>query len=204
MEQENKEQFENEKQETSEVMQNETAQASEEEIVAEVVEEDNSRRSRKKRSERQIDELHNKVEEMGTKLSEMNDKYMRLYSEYENYRKRTGAEKAALILNGGKDVIKLMLPVVDDMERALSNMADGDAAKEGMQLILKNMLNALQQKGLKPMEAMGVKFDENYHEAVTQIPAPTPEVKGTVIDVVKKGYFLNEEVIRFAQVVVAN
>ena len=166
-------------------------------------EEDHSRRGRKKRIERHNDELNAKVEEMGHKLAEMNDKYMRIYSEYENYRKRTSLEKAGLILNGGKDVIKLMLPIVDDMERAIANMAETDSAREGMQLILKNMLNALQQKGLKPMEAMGVKFDENYHEAITQIPAPTPEAKGTVIDVVKKGYFLNDEVLRFAQVVVA-
>ncbi|MBR3828006.1 MAG: nucleotide exchange factor GrpE, partial [Bacteroidales bacterium] len=116
----------------------------------------------------------------------------------------TTAEKASLILNGGKDVIKLMLPIIDDMERALANMAEGDAAREGMQLILKNMMSALQQKGLKPMEAKGAKFDENYHEAITQIPAPVPEAKGTVIDVVKKGYFLNDDVLRFAQVVVAN
>lgn len=166
--------------------------------------EDNSRRGRKKRVERHNEELNAKVEEMGHKLAEMNDKYMRIYSEYENYRKRTSAEKASLILNGGKDVIKLMLPVIDDMERALENMAEGDAAKEGMQLILKNMMNALQQKGLKPMDAKGLKFDENFHEAITQIPTPTPEAKGTVIDVVKKGYFLNDEVLRFAQVVVAN
>ncbi len=167
-------------------------------------EEDKSRRGRKKRAERQIEELNSKIESMGAKLAEMNDKYMRIYSEYENYRKRTNAEKAGLILNGGKDVIKLMLPVIDDMERALANMVEGDAAKEGMQLILKNMMNALQQKGLKPMEARGAKFDENFHEAITQVPAPTPEAKGTVIDVVKKGYYLNEEVLRFAQVVVAN
>lgn len=162
------------------------------------------RRARKRRAARQIDELNEKVEQMGTKLAEMNDKYMRVYSEYENYRKRTSAEKASLILNGGKDVIKLMLPILDDMERALVNMSDDDAAKEGMQLIYKNMLNALQQKGLKAMEAKDVKFDENYHEAITQIPAPTPEAKGMVIDVVKKGYFLNDDVLRFAQVVVAN
>ncbi|MBO4306903.1 MAG: nucleotide exchange factor GrpE [Bacteroidales bacterium] len=163
---------------------------------------DNNRKNRRRRSERHANELNAKVEEMGRKLVEMNDKYMRIYSEYENYRKRTNAEKAGLILNGGKDVIKLMLPVIDDMERALDNLADGDAAKEGMQLILKNMLNALQQKGLRPMEAKGAKFDENFHEAITQIPAPSPEFKGMVMDVVKKGYFLNDEVLRFAQVVV--
>ncbi|MBP5190543.1 MAG: nucleotide exchange factor GrpE [Bacteroidales bacterium] len=206
MEQKEKEEKFEQEQDT---IQTETTQKESETVVNEAAEEkmnneEHRRKSRRKRSERQCEELNNKVEEMGTKLAEMNDKYMRIYSEYENYRKRTSAEKASLILNGGKDVIKLMLPVIDDMERALANMGDDNTAKEGMQLILKNMMNALQQKGLKPMEALGVKFDENYHEAITQIPAPAPEAKGTVIDVVKKGYFLNDEVLRFAQVVVAN
>lgn len=178
-------------------------EAAEEMAAEQKKQEETGRRARKKRMERHVDELNEKVEQMGLKLAEMNDKYMRVYSEYENYRKRTSAEKASLILNGGKDVIKLMLPVLDDMERALANLAEGDAAREGMELIYKNMMNALQQKGLKPMEAKGVKFDENFHEAITQIPAPTPEAKGTVLDVVKKGYFLNDDVIRFAQVVVA-
>lgn len=178
-------------------------EAAEEMAAEQKKQEETGRRARKKRMERHIDELNEKVEQMGLKLAEMNDKYMRVYSEYENYRKRTSAEKASLILNGGKDVIKLMLPVLDDMERALANLAEGDTAREGMELIYKNMMNALQQKGLKPMEAKGVKFDENFHEAITQIPAPTPEAKGTVLDVVKKGYFLNDDVIRFAQVVVA-
>lgn len=178
-------------------------QAAEEMAAEQKKQEETGRRARKKRMERHVDELNEKVEQMGLKLAEMNDKYMRVYSEYENYRKRTSAEKASLVLNGGKDVIKLMLPVLDDMERALANMAEGDAAREGMELIYKNMMNALQQKGLKPIEAMGAKFDENFHEAITQIPAPTPEAKGTVLDVVKKGYFLNDDVIRFAQVVVA-
>ena len=206
MEQENKEQVENEQIEKEQTVNQEETMAADNNASADETaqEEDHSRRSRKKRAERQVDELTAKVEDMGRKMAEINDKYMRIYSEYENYRKRTSAEKAGLILNGGKDVIKLMLPIVDDMERAVANMGDGDAAKEGMQLILKNMLNALQQKGLKPMEAMGAKFDENFHEAITQIPAPSPEAKGTVVDVVKKGYFLNDEVLRFAQVVVAN
>lgn len=206
MEQENKEQVENEQIEKEQTVNQEETMAADDNASADETaqEEDHSRRSRKKRAERQVDELTAKVEDMGRKMAEINDKYMRIYSEYENYRKRTSAEKAGLILNGGKDVIKLMLPIVDDMERAVANMGDGDAAKEGMQLILKNMLNALQQKGLKPMEAMGAKFDESFHEAITQIPAPSPEAKGTVVDVVKKGYFLNDEVLRFAQVVVAN
>lgn len=162
-----------------------------------------SKKDKKKRHDREVEDLTEKVEELGAKLQEVNDKYQRVYAEYENYRKRTTAEKTELILNGGKDVIKAMLSVLDDMERALDNLSDDDAAKEGMMLVYKNMLKPLEQRGLKAMEAKGAKFDENYHEAITQIPAPTPEVKGTVIDVVKKGYFLHDDVLRFAQVVVA-
>ena len=142
---------------------------------------DTGRKGRKKRAERQLDEANQKVEEMGKKLAEINDKYMRVYSEYENYRKRTSAEKAELILNGGKDVIKTMLPVLDDMERALANMVDGDTAKEGMQLIYKNMMNALQQKGLKA-DGGGI-FQSSWHSyspwsAVTAFSAEDGEKWG--------------------------
>lgn len=142
------------------------------------------------------------VQQLGEKLAQLNDKYLRLYSEYENYRKHTRNEKADLILNGGRDVIKSVLPVIDDMERALQAMPDGDAAKEGVQLICNKMLTILSQKGLKPIEAVGEKFDESLHEAVTQVAAPTEAQKGTVIDVIEKGYFLNEKVLRYAKVVV--
>lgn len=143
-----------------------------------------------------------KLQELGEKLAEMNDKYLRLYSEYENYRKRTTGEKADLILNGGKDVLKSILPVVDDMERALLAMTD-ENAKEGVQLIYNKLMNTLQQKGVKPIEAKGAKFDENLHEAVTQFPAQDESQKGLVIDVVEKGYYLNDKVLRYAKVVVA-
>ena len=145
-----------------------------------------------------------KLQEMGEKLAEMNDKYLRLYSEYENYRKRTNTEKAELIINGSKETIKAILPVVDDMERALQAMAEGDSAKEGVQLIYNKMMTILGQKGLKPIEAKGQKFDENLHEAVTQFPAADESQKGQVIDVVEKGYYLNDKVLRYAKVVVAS
>lgn len=160
------------------------------------------KKDRKKRHERHEEHEH-KVQEMGEKLSEMNDKYLRLYSEYENYRKRTTAEKADLIINGSKDMIKAILPVVDDMERALSAMADSETTKEGVQLIYNKLMNILSQKGLKPIEAKGEKFDENLHEAVTQFPASEEGQKGLVVDVVEKGYFLNDKVLRYAKVVVA-
>ena len=99
-------------------------------------------------------------------------------------------------------MLKSILPVVDDMERALLAMTD-ENAKEGVQLIYNKLMNTLQQKGVKPIEAKGAKFDENLHEAVTQFPAQDESQKGLVIDVVEKGYYLNDKVLRYAKVVVA-
>ena len=160
------------------------------------------KREHKRRGDKHDDSTE-KLQEMGEKLAEAQDKYVRLYSEYENYRKRTNMEKADLIINGGKEMIKAVLPVVDDMERALSAMSDEEAAKEGVQLIFNKLMNILAQKGLKPIEAKGQKFDENLHEAVTQFPASEEGQKGTVVDVVEKGYYLNDKVLRYAKVVVA-
>lgn len=160
------------------------------------------RREQKKRADKQSDNTE-MIQELGQKLVEANDKYVRMYSEYENYRKRTNLEKADLILNGGKDVVKAVLPVVDDIERALQAMGDEENAKEGVQLIYNKLMNILSQKGLKPIEAKGCKFDENLHEAVTQFPAADESQKGMVVDVVEKGYFLNDKVLRYAKVVVA-
>ena len=115
-----------------------------------------------------------KLQEMGEKLATLNDKYLRLYSEYENYRKRTNLEKADLLINGSREMMKAILPVIDDFERALAVKSDD----EGVQLIYNKMMKILEQKGLKAMEAKGEKFDESMHEAVTQIPAPAPEQKG--------------------------
>ena len=139
-----------------------------------------------------------KLQEIGEKLAEMNDKYLRLYSEYENYRKRTNQEKADLLLNGSREMMKAILPVIDDFERALAATED-----EGVRLIYNKMLKILEQKGLKAMEVKGEKFDENLHEAITRIPATEEGMKGVVVDVVEKGYYLNDKVLRYAKVVVA-
>ena len=139
-----------------------------------------------------------KVQEMGEKLAEMNDKYLRLYSEYENYRKRTNLEKADLLINGSREMMKAILPVIDDFERALAATED-----EGVKLIYNKMMRILEQKGLKAMEVKGAKFDESLHEAITQIPAPEESQKGLVMDVIEKGYYLNDKVLRYAKVVVA-
>jgi len=140
-------------------------------------------------------------------LSEMKDKYLRLYSDFENFRRRTAKEKLDLISNAGEELMKALIPVLDDFERAMKAAEKNDSeelkpVKEGVQLIYNKFLKTLQSKGLKAMEDLKEKpFDTELHEAITQIPAPTPELKGKVLDVIEKGYFLNEKVIRYAKVV---
>ena len=146
-----------------------------------------------------------KVQEMGEKLAELNDKYLRLYSEYENYRKRTNMEKADLLLNGSREMMKAILPVIDDFERALKNMKNADdvnAVLEGVELIYKKFIDILAKQGVSIIETKEADFDVDVHEAVAQLPAPTPELKGKVMDCTLTGYKLNEKVIRHAQVVV--
>ena len=172
------------------------------EAAAEAEKEQDVKPEKEKDGKKKKEKPQDKIQEMGEKLAEMNDKYVRLYSEFENYRKRTSAEKADLILNGGKDVIKAILPIVDDMERALQNTQD-EAAREGLQLIFNKLMTTLQQKGLKPIECKGEKFDENIHDAVMQMPAADETQKNIIMDVVEKGYYLNDKVLRHPKVVVA-
>lgn len=147
-----------------------------------------------------------KVEDLGQKLIEMNDKYLRLYSDFENYRKRTSKEKLDMIKFASEDTIKDLLPIIDDYERAMEDIDNqdiSDTTKEGLRLIYSKLMNTLTQKGVKPINAKGELFDENIHEAVTQIPAQCDEDKGRVIDEITKGYFMFDKVIRFSKVVVA-
>jgi len=141
-------------------------------------------------------------------LAEAKDKYLRLYSEFENYRRRTSKEKLELIQTATEGLITSLLPIVDDFERAeKSNQEDADvkSVQEGMTLIANKFNNTLVQKGLKVMESkQGIAFDPEIHEAITQIPAPSKKLKGKVVDVVEKGYFLGEKVVRFAKVVIGN
>src|SRR5690554_2497124 len=143
-------------------------------------------------------------EQLEMKLTELNDKYLRLYSDFENFRKRTIKEKGDLIMNASEGVVKDMLPILDDFERAMDNnqtSSDADAIKEGFQLIYNKFNNALLSKGLKAMDSKGEVFDIDHHEAITNIPVDKKQ-KGKVVDVVEKGYFLNDKVLRYAKVVV--
>ncbi len=137
------------------------------------------------------------------KVDELTDKHLRLYSEFDNYRKRSVREKADLLKSAAGELIKEMLPMLDDMERALDTIPENQQeARKGMELIHQKLKDLLRKKGLKEMEAIGKPFDTDYHEAITQIPAPQPEMKGMVVDVVEKGYFLHDKVLRYAKVVV--
>jgi molecular chaperone GrpE len=138
-------------------------------------------------------------------LAEMKDKYLRLYSDFENFKRRTSKERVEFFKTAGQEIIAAMLPVLDDFERATKSMdtaKDVSAVKEGVTLVHHKLKNILTQKGLKEMEAQGKDFDADFHEAITNIPAPSPELKGKVVDAVEKGYFLGDKVIRYAKVVV--
>ena len=145
------------------------------------------------------------VEKMRQELEEQKDKYLRLVAEFDNYKRRTAKERIELIQTAGKEVITDMLDVLDDCDRAekqLQTSNDIAQLKEGVQLIFNKFRNKLQAKGLKAMESLNKDFDVEKHEAITEIPAPSKELKGKVLDEVQKGYYLNDKLIRFAKVVV--
>ena len=139
------------------------------------------------------------------RIAELEKERLYKQAEFDNFRKRIIKEKAELILNGGRKVLEAMLPVIDDLERALQHMEkaeDVDAVKEGVDLIYKKFLKVMEAQGVTQMKTEGADFNTDFHEAVTQFPAPSDEMKGKVIDCTEKGYMLNDTVLRFAKVVV--
>ena len=145
-------------------------------------------------------------ETLKVELQQEKDKFLRLFAEFENYKKRTSKERIELFSTASEDVMRKLLPVVDDFERALIHIEDDKEAEElrkGVLLIYQKLLNTLEQKGLKAIQVeKGEPFNADNHEAVTQIPAPTDDLKGKIIDVIEKGYTLGEKVIRFPKVVI--
>jgi molecular chaperone GrpE len=136
---------------------------------------------------------------------EMNDRYMRLYAEFDNFRRRTQKEKVELMGTASSGVLKDLIPVLDDFERAITyneTAQEIDSVKEGFGLIYSKYKLILESKGLKPMNSKGQPFDSELHEAIANIPAPSDDLRGKIIDDVEKGYLLNEKVVRFAKVVV--
>lgn len=137
----------------------------------------------------------------------LNDKYLRLFAEFDNFKRRTQKERIELLQTAGKDVIVSLLPVLDDFDRAnkaMENSTDIDSIREGINLVHQKLKNTLVQKGLKEIESINTAFNTDNHEAITKIPAPNEDLKGKVIDELEKGYTLNDKVIRFAKVVVGS
>jgi molecular chaperone GrpE len=137
----------------------------------------------------------------------LNDKYLRLFAEFDNFKRRTQKERTELLQTAGKDVIISLLPVLDDFDRAnkaIESATDINPIREGISLVHNKLKNLLAQKGLKEMESINTPFDTDNHEAITKIPAPNDDLKGKVIDELEKGYTLNDKVIRFAKVVVGS
>lgn len=153
----------------------------------------------------EVENAPSPVDTLKEELTLANDKYLRLYAEFDNFRRRTIKEREDARKMEGKDLVVSLLPVLDDFERALramENAADVTAVKEGVTLVQNKLKKVLSQKGLKEMETIGSPFDPELQEAITNIPAPTDELKGKVIDEMEKGYYLNDKVVRFAKVIV--
>jgi len=147
------------------------------------------------------------VEILKEELALANDKYLRLYAEFDNFRRRTIKEREEARKMEGKELIVSLLPVLDDFERALKSIekaTDVAPVKEGVILVQNKLKNTLAQKGLKPMETIGAPFDPELQEAITNIPAPSEDMVGKVVDEMEKGYFLNDKVVRFAKVIVGS
>lgn len=184
------------KEELNEELQNEQAQATENNMP----ETNNEHEA----TDKECDDT-DKMALLEEELAQMKDKYLRQVAEFDNYRKRTIKEKAELILNGGEKVLGAMLPVLDDLERAMANIENSDdvtTLKEGVELIIDKLMKTLSAQGLKKMDTVGAEFDTDYHEAVALIPAQEDAQKNHVIDCVQQGYMINEKVIRHAKVVV--
>jgi molecular chaperone GrpE len=145
------------------------------------------------------------LEKLKEEVQSQKDKYLRLFAEFDNFRKRSARENLELRQTAGKEVIISLLDVLDDCDRAekqLQGAENIDLVKDGIQLVFSKLRNTLQSRGLKPMQSIHTDFDVEKHEAITEVPVPDEKLKGKVIDEVQKGYYLNDKIIRFAKVVV--
>ena len=154
-----------------------------------------------------LEENAEEINEWETKYNNLNNSYLRLMADFDNYRKRTIKEKADLIKNAGERIICDFLPIIDNFERALASMKtaeDVDAVRQGVELIYNQVMSMMKANGVAVIETENAPFDTEFHEAITTIPAPTPELKDKIVDCTTKGYTMNDKVIRHAKVVVGN
>lgn len=180
-----------------------------EEVNEDLKAEDNKKKSKKEQNykeelKKKEEEFNKKIEEVEGKLAKEKDDYIRLMAEFETFRRRSSEDRLNLISSAAADTIKGLLPVLDDCERAMEILekSSDEAAKEGTSLIYTKLMEYLKTRGLAKIEAKGEDFNTDFHEAVTQFPAPSEDMKGKVIDVVQTGYMLNGKILRYAKVVV--
>ena len=175
-------------------------------VKDEVAQEDENVEETEGKTEEKVKKEEPKKEKTDAeKLQESEDKYLRLAAEYDNYRRRTLKEKSELIKTAGENILVGILPVIDDLDRAIDSMEKAEdikSVKEGITLIYNKFKDFIKQKGVTEIEAQEKEFDTDVHEALTKIPAPSDKLKGKVVDVIEKGYYLNDKVIRFSKVVV--
>ncbi|RLD40304.1 MAG: nucleotide exchange factor GrpE [Bacteroidetes bacterium] len=187
------------------IIEEEVQEIEENDISEESADDKKSKKGFFKKSKSKTDELKEELETANLKISEINDKYLRLYSEFDNFRKRTIKEKSDIYKTAGEDVIVSIISIIDDFERALNNTednAENKAHREGLILISNKFKKILESKNVKEIEAMGNEFDTDIHEAITQVPAPSEDLKDKIIDVIEKGYTMNDKVIRFSKVII--
>lgn len=180
-----------------------------EEVNEDLKAEDNKKKSKKEQNykeelKKKEEEFNKKIEEVEGELAKEKDDYVRLMAEFETFRRRSSEDRLNLISSAAADTIKGLLPVLDDCERAMEILekSSDEAAKEGTSLIYTKLMDYLKTRGLAKIEAKGEDFNTDFHEAVTQFPAPSEDMKGKVIDVVQTGYMLNGKILRYAKVVV--
>lgn len=176
-----------------------TEETQEQQTEQQAVAEKPKKRSRKKSSDK------DKIEELSQEVGELKDKYLRLFAEFDNYKKRTVKERLELLRTAAQDTIASLLPVLDDFDRAKKTADDestDETFSEGVMLVYNKLYTVLKNHGLEEMETNGADFDPELHEAITEIPAPDKKLKGKVIDTIEKGYYLRDKIIRHAKVVV--
>lgn len=187
----------------SKVKKNNSEDIQEQTDEKEVKDSKNQKDSKKDKSNK--DDLKQQLEEKEAELAELKDKYLRIFAEFDNFKKRTMKEKMDFMRNASQDVLEDMLPVLDDFDRAKQSSDDDkteEAFSEGVTLVYNKLNNIMKAKGIKSMETTGEEFDPELHEAITKIPAPSEDMKGKIIDTIQKGYYLNDKIIRHAKVVV--
>ncbi|GAB4183592.1 MAG: nucleotide exchange factor GrpE [Thermoflexibacter sp.] len=180
-------------------------QTNNQEVENVTIEEVSADTQQENQQEVKANDIESEIEKWKKEFAEMKEKYVRLYADFENYRKRTAKEKLDFMTTANEGLMLSLLPVLDDFERAQKNFDNQDieSLKQGMVLIHDKLFKILEQKGLKPMiDVKGSDFNADYHEAITQIPMP--EMQGKVVDELEKGYFLGEKVVRYAKVVVGS